>query len=241
MSHSCPLGFEVFLVVGIRGESYRDLLHDFQSVTFQANDFLGIVGQKADFSHSQIVEHLGSHTVVPEIGGIAQFFVGFDSVESLLLKFVSVDFGGESDAAAFLPEVEKDSSFSGKMSKRGVELASTVASLGSENIAGEAFGMNPDRNRFFAIDFAADQGEMLAVVGAYAIEVAVEVTKIGGHFDDLLTGDQTFRAATIFDELGDGAGFELVLLLVVTEIANPSHRAVLVHDVANDSGRRQSG
>ena len=238
MSHSCPLGFEVFLVVGIRGKSYRDLLNDFQSVSFQANDFLGIVGQKADFSHSQIVKHLGSHAVVAEIGGIAQLFVGLDGVESLFLKFVSMDFGGESNATAFLPEVEKDPSFSGKMSKGGVELASTVASPGSKNIAGEAFGMNSDRDWFFAIDFAADEGEMFAVVGAYAIEVAVEVAKIGGHFDDLLTGHQTFRAATIFDELRDGAGFELVLFLVVTEIANPSHRAVLVHDFANDSGRR---
>ena len=144
MSHFCPLGFEVFLVVRIRGKSHRDLLHDFQSVTFQANDFLGVVGQKADFSHPQIVKHLGSHTVVPEIGGIAQLFVGFDGVESLFLKFVGLDFGGESDATAFLPEVEKDPSFSGNLFKCGVELASTVASPGSENITGEAFGMNSD-------------------------------------------------------------------------------------------------
>ena len=51
MPQLAGLGGQVFLVVGIRGKSYWDLLHDFQSVTFQANDFLGIVGQKADFSH----------------------------------------------------------------------------------------------------------------------------------------------------------------------------------------------
>ena len=238
MPHSCPFRFEVFLVVRIRGKSYRDLLHDFQSVTFQANDFLGIVGQKADFSYSQIGEHLGSHTVVPEVGGIAQFFVGFDGVESLFLKFVGLDFGGKSDATALLPEVEKDPSFSGNMFKGGVELASAVASPGPENIASEAFRMNSDCDWFFAIDFPADEREMFAVVGAYAIEVAVKVAKIGGHFDDLLTGHQTLRFTTIFDELGDGAGFELVLPLVVTKIANPSHRTILMHDFANDSGGR---
>ena len=39
---------KVFFVVGIRGKPHRDLLHDFQSVAFQTDDFLGVVGQQTN-------------------------------------------------------------------------------------------------------------------------------------------------------------------------------------------------
>ena len=43
VSHARALGFEVFLVVGVRFAANRHLLHHFQAVTFQPDNFLRIV------------------------------------------------------------------------------------------------------------------------------------------------------------------------------------------------------
>ncbi len=57
------------------------------------------------------MEDLCAHAVVAEVGGEAEFFVGFDGIEALFLEFVGVDFCGEADAAAFLAEVEEYAAF----------------------------------------------------------------------------------------------------------------------------------
>jgi hypothetical protein len=98
--------------------------------------------------------------------------------------------------------------------ERGGELAAAIAAPGVEHIAGEALGMDADEGRFFRIDDAAAQGEVVAAVGGDAVEVAVELAEVGGHLDRLLAHHEFFRAAAVFDELGDGAGLEAVAFLI---------------------------
>ncbi len=73
------------------------------------------------------------------------------------------------------------------------------------------------------------------------VEVAVEIAVLGGHEDGLIAGDEFFGAAAVFDELGDGAGFEVVFLLVGAEFADACHGAVVVHDFADDADGREVG
>ncbi len=84
-------------------------------------------------------------------------------------------------------------------------MSTAVAASGAEDITGEAFGVDPDGDWFVRVDLSPDEGEVFAVVCADAVEVAAEFTKIGRHLNDFLAGDQSFRAASVFDELCDGA------------------------------------
>ena len=113
--------------MGIGVEFEGKLLGDFEAVAVEADDFLGVVGEEADFAHPEVVEDLGAHAVVAEVGGEAEFFVGLDCIEAFLLEFVGVNLGGESDAAAFLAEVEEDAAFLGDELHGGVELSAAIA------------------------------------------------------------------------------------------------------------------
>ena len=50
-----------------------------------------------------------------------------------------------------------------------------------------------------------------------------------------------FRAAAVFDELGDGAGLESVAFLIVAELADAGHGAVVVDDLTDHRGFGQAG
>ena len=157
---------------------------------------------------AEVGEDLRAHSIVAEIGGKPQFFVGLDGVEALFLEFVGVDFRRQADAAAFLAEVEQDSALVGDLFHGRGELAAAVAAFRVEHITCQALGMNPDEGGFFGIDFTAAQGEVVTAVGGHPVKVAVELAEFGGHFDEFLADHEFFRAAAVFDELGDGAGLE---------------------------------
>ncbi len=67
MAHPGFFGFEVFLVVGIGGEGDGELLDDFESVSCEADDFFGVVGEEADAADAEVVEDLSAHSVVAEV------------------------------------------------------------------------------------------------------------------------------------------------------------------------------
>ena len=82
---------------------------------------------------------------------------------------------------------------------------------------------------------------MVAAIGGDPIKVAVKLTEVSRHFHRLFAENEFLRAAAVFDELGDGAGFEAVALLIVAELADAGHRAVVVHDFTNHRRAGQSG
>ncbi len=152
-----------------------------------------------------------------------------------------MDFGWESDAAAFLAEVEEDAAFDGDVFECCGELAAAIAAAGLEDVASQALGVDADEGGFFGVDLAACEGEVVAGIGGDAVEVAVEFAEVGGEFDGFLAEDEFFGAAAVFDELGDGAGFEVVALLVCAELADACHGSVVVHDFADDAGGGEFG
>jgi hypothetical protein len=241
VTHPQALGFQILFVVRIGGQGNGQLLDDLQAITFQADDFFRVVRQQADPAHSEIGQNLGTHAVVAEIGSEAEFFVGFDGIEALFLELVGVDLRGQADAASFLAEIEQDASFVGNVFERGGELAAAIAALRVEHIARQAFGMHADEGGFFRIDHAAGQREVMGGVGGNAIEMAVELAEIRGHLDRFLAHDEFLGASAVFDELGDGAGLESVAFLIVAQIADAGHGAIVVDDFANHGSFRQSG
>jgi hypothetical protein len=57
-------GFEIFLVVRIRFGSNWDLLNHLETVTFQPDYFLGIVGQESELAHTEIEQDLGANSII---------------------------------------------------------------------------------------------------------------------------------------------------------------------------------
>ena len=97
---------EVALVVFVGLYLDGHILHDLQSVGFEAHALDGIVGEEAHLVHAELAEYLRAHAVVPLVGVIAEVDVGVDGVIALLLELVGGDLGHESYAAALLIEVE---------------------------------------------------------------------------------------------------------------------------------------
>lgn len=101
-------GFEVFGVVGVGFDADGDLLGDFEAVTFEADEFAGIVGEEANFFEAEIDEDLGADAVFAQVHAVAELEVRLDGVEARFLELVGFDFGGKTYAAAFLTHVEDD-------------------------------------------------------------------------------------------------------------------------------------
>src|SRR5580704_3390068 len=149
------LGREIFFVVGIGWRANWHLLDHFQSVTFQANDFLWVVGQKPELAHAEVEKDLRTKSVVAQIGWEPEFRVGLNGVEALFLQFVGVNFRSETDAAAFLSHVNKHAvAFLGNLPQRRVQLISAVASARTEHVASKTFAVNTDQRRLVLVDLS---------------------------------------------------------------------------------------
>ena len=82
---------------------------------------------------------------------------------------------------------------------------------------------------------------MVGIVEGNGIEMAVEIAVIRRHEDGVLALHEFLGAAAVFDELGDGACLEAVLFLIVAELADACHGAVLAHDLADRADRWKTG
>jgi len=236
-----PFRLEVEFVVGVGGQAEGELFHDSEAVSVEPDDLFRVVGEEADLAHAEVMEDLGAHAVVAEVGGESEFLVGFHGVAAVFLEFVGMDFGGESDAASFLSQVEEHSSLGGDERHGGVQLAAAIAAPGAEDIAGEAFRVHPDQNGPVGDNRTVGQGEMVRAVGRDAVEVALEVAVIGGQLDGFLAFDELLVAAAVFDDLCNRAGLESMAALVVSEFPDAGHGAILVHDFADHAGGGEAG
>jgi len=173
---------------------------------------------------------------VPKVGWEPQSFVSLHRIKAFLLELVRVDLCGKADAAALLAEVKEHASVLSDAFHGGVELATTVAPAGGENVSGEALGVNPYQDRGVRIDIAPGQGEMVRVVGMRAIKVTVKWAVIGREVYGLFMLNQTLGPASIFDNLGNSTGLQPVGFLVGSQVSDASHGPVFMHDFAEYSG-----
>src|SRR5258707_1743172 len=77
--------FEIFFVVRIGFSPDRHLLDHFQTITLQADNFLRIIGEEPELSHTQIEKNLCAEPVIAKVSCVPEFCVGLYGVESFLL------------------------------------------------------------------------------------------------------------------------------------------------------------
>src|SRR5450759_4394433 len=242
VTHLVPLGAQVadIVVLGV----HLDVLAagDAQAVALQRHDLLRVVGHDADRRESQVGEDLGADAVVAQVGGEAQFHVGLNGVQTLLLERVGLELVDEPDAAALLAHVEHDAEALRFVASQGLgELLAAVAAQRAEGVAGEALGVHPHEHVLAAGDVALDEGDVVAAVDHGFVAHGLEVAILGGHRHGGGPADELLVAAPVLDEVGDGDDLEAVLLGVRDEIGHAGHRAVVVHDLADDGRGVQAG
>lgn len=229
-------------IVAVGGDADGDLLDDFEAIALEADDLLGVIGEEADFSDPEVVEDLRADAVFAEIGGEAEFCVGLDRIEALLLEPVGADFGGEPDAAALLAHVDEDTPAGRVDVAEGiVELVAAVAAPGAEDVAGQTFAVDADGDGVLPVDGSLHQGEVVLAIDERAVEVEVEFAKIGGQLNDFLADDEALLAATVVNEVADRADAEVVFLCEGLQGGEAGHGAVAIHDLADDTGGLESG
>ena len=242
VSHFVFFGLEIFFVVRVDLGGDGDLFDDFKAVAIESNHFFGVVGEEADFSEAEVGKDLGSDAVFAEVRVVAEFEVGVDGIVALFLEFIGVDFSGETDAAAFLAHVEEDAFAGVGDSFHGLaQLAAAVATLRAEDIAGKAFAVDADEGGLAVGEVAAGEGKVVSAVDRGAVEVKLEVAVVGGQADDFDFLDEALALAAVFDEVFDGAKFELVSDGEGVEFGQASHGSVVVHNFANDGNRETAG
>jgi hypothetical protein len=146
MAHFFPLGAQVFKVGTGCGHLDRHPFDDFEPVTFEPDDFFGVVGHQAELARPQFNEDLSADSIVPEIGFEAQSFVGLNGIVPGILKGIGLEFVNQPDATSLLTHVKDNSTaFLVNLAHRGMELVPAITTLGTENVTCQALGMHPDQ------------------------------------------------------------------------------------------------
>ena len=127
------------------------------------------------------------------------------------------------------------------LAHRGVELLAAVAAFGAEDVAGQAFAVDPHQHVLLVLYIAVDQREVLERVHFGAVGGDPEFTEDGGQPGVFAADDEVFVAAAVGDEVGHRAPLEVEFLAELVELRNPRHGAVVVHDFADHTGRGESG
>src|SRR6185295_11505092 len=178
------------------------------------------------------------------VGGEAELQVGLDGVVALVLELVRLELLDQADAAAFLPDVEEDAALlAGDEGERGFHLLAALAAERVEDVAREAFGVDPDGDGLVlhyrlavlvGADVAHAEGDVEIFVDLRLVEVDAERAeprrKVG--LDDLL--DEPLLVAAVLDQLGDGRGLQPVFSGELEEVGQPRHRAVFLEDFDDD-------
>jgi hypothetical protein len=181
VAHFFALGLEVAFVGGFAGDLGGDALDDFDADEFEGFDLFGVVGDEADGGNFELLKDLGGELEVAAVGFVAEFEVGFDGVEALVLEFVGAEFSHEADAATLLLLVEHDAGAGFDDGGHGeLELLAAVAAKGVEDVAGEALGVDADDGGC-GVDVAHDEGD-------------------GGFDANLWDGDVVVAGEGVFDE-----------------------------------------
>src|SRR5262245_38457967 len=107
MSELFLLYFEI-LAGGRRGGALeRQRLGKRDSVSRQADEFAGVIGQQPHGMDTQAAKDLGADAVIALIRLEAEALVGLNGIEALVLERVSPQLVGQANAAPFLVEIQQ--------------------------------------------------------------------------------------------------------------------------------------
>ena len=118
--------------------------------------------------------------VITQVGVESQILVGFHRVHTLILKLVGANLVLESDAAALLPHIDKNTlSFFTDHLQRVLQLPAAIATERPEYITGQTFRMNTDQYVLFSRHVPLDQRDMLGVIDQIDVADDPEVAELG--------------------------------------------------------------
>ena len=147
----------------------RNALRDLHARSFQRCNFLGIVREKTNLLQAQCLQNLCGKLEPALVGFETQLFVGFDCVESLILKLVGLELGHEPDASSFLLLIDQNAGPGlGDHGERHFQLLAAIATQRAEDVAGEALRVNAYQRRS-RMDIAHHHGN-----GLFCATVAVK-------------------------------------------------------------------
>ena len=121
-----------------------------------------------------------------------------------------------------------------------VELRPTVTPQGMKHVAGEALRVDPHEDTFTAADITLHQRDVGFAVDAGLIRKDLKRSVYGRQRGARDTRHHTLGAHAIPDQLRDGDHRQLVFFRKLRQLRHPRHRAVVIHDFADDTGGRQA-
>ena len=123
----------------------------------------------------------------------------------------------------------------------GLQLVAAVAAQGVEDVAGDAFGVDPHQDRFVGADLPLHQGHVLVVVHVVVVGDGGELPKVGGQLDRGPAVDEGLVPQPVFHQVGDGGDLDIMLRGKFLQVRHPGHGAVVLHDLADHRGALQPG
>lgn len=120
-----------------------EALYDSDSSRFQSTQFLRIVGEHADASHSQVLKDGCTCGVVALVGAEAKLLIGLYRVSPFILELVSEKFVQEPDPPALLRMINDDAASSPVDLTHGkLQLVPAITACRGEDVASQALGVN---------------------------------------------------------------------------------------------------
>jgi hypothetical protein len=104
-----------------------------------------------------------------------------------------------------------------------VQLRPAIATVRTEDVAGETFAVNAHEHFVFAGDITFDEREMVLLIQSRAIEIQIKFAILGWHFHDLEALDEFLARAAIFDEVRHRADFEAMAFGEFQQIWQTGH------------------
>ena len=163
-------------------------------------------------------------------------------VLSLILQLIRPQLVKKPDAAPLLEEIEQDTfPFVGDLPHGSVELGSTVATSGRENVACKTLRVNPNKRRFLGADLSHDESHMLLTRNSIAVAVDSEVARIGRQSGPGHPFNEIFIPHAIGNEVSYGEDAETVLAGKLLQPGQTGHLSVVVHDLAQHTRGCETG
>jgi len=111
----------------------------------QRPSFVGIIRKKPNPADAKISQYRDRQAEIPTVGLESERMIRGNGIEALILEGVGAELRCESDSAPFLLFVDQEpAAFRGDRSHRKFQLFAAVATERSQNVTGNALGVNPN-------------------------------------------------------------------------------------------------
>src|ERR671937_1770884 len=233
---------EIANVLGGRRGLDGHLFDHLEPEPFDAGDLLRVVREDADRRQAEVGEDLVADPVVAHVGLESELEVRLDGVEPVLLQLVRPQLVQQSDPAALLRHVQKNTTLLGRdLRQRLLELLAAVAAQRVEHVAGEALGMDAHEHVLGSVDLALDERDVVLARQLLAEGNRREIPVGRRQLHRRHALDEPLVAAAVLDQVGDGDELQPMPLAIRNQVGDAGHRPVLLHDLAHNARRDQAG